>query len=200
MGYFVFFCNPRGSEGKGNAFADIRGIYGTIDYEDIMKFTDIVLEKYTNIDKDRVGVTGGSYGGFMVNWIIGHTDRFKCAASQRSISNWIDDFGTTDIGYYFNPDELGGDVCSGFDKLWEQSPLKYANNAKTHTLFIHSEEDYRCYQSQAFQMFTALKYYGIESRICLFKGENHELSRSGKPKHRLRRLKEITDWFEKYLK
>lgn len=200
MGYFVFFCNPRGSEGKGNAFADIRGIYGTIDYEDIMKFTDIVLEKYTNIDKDKVGVTGGSYGGFMVNWIIGHTDRFKCAASQRSISNWIDDFGTTDIGYYFNPDELGGDVCSGFDKLWEQSPLKYANNAKTHTLFIHSEEDYRCYQSQAFQMFTALKYYGIESRICLFKGENHELSRSGKPKHRLRRLKEITDWFEKYLK
>ena len=200
MGYFVFFCNPRGSEGKGNAFADIRGIYGTIDYEDIMKFTDIVLEKYTNIDKSRVGVTGGSYGGFMVNWIIGHTDRFKCAASQRSISNWIDDFGTTDIGYYFNPDELGGDVCSGFDKLWEQSPLKYANNAKTPTLFIHSEEDYRCYQTQAFQMFTALKYYGVESRICLFKGENHELSRSGKPKHRVRRLKEITDWFEKYLK
>ncbi|WP_297298365.1 S9 family peptidase [uncultured Brachyspira sp.] len=200
MGYFVFFCNPRGSEGKGNAFADIRGIYGTIDYEDIMKFTDIVLEKYTNIDKSRVGVTGGSYSGFMVNWIIGHTNRFKCAASQRSISNWIDDFGTTDIGYYFNPDELGGDVCSGFDKLWEQSPLKYANNAKTPTLFIHSEEDYRCYQTQAFQMFTALKYYGIESRICLFKGENHELSRSGKPKHRVRRLKEITDWFEKYLK
>lgn len=200
MGYFVFFCNPRGSEGKGNAFADIRKIYGTIDYEDIMKFTDVVLEKYTNIDKDRIGVTGGSYGGFMVNWIIGHTNRFKCAASQRSISNWIDDFGTTDIGYYFNPDELGGDVWSGFDKLWEQSPLKYANNAKTPTLFIHSEEDYRCYQTQAFQMFTALKYYGVESRICLFKGENHELSRSGKPKHRLRRLKEITDWFEKYLK
>ena len=200
MGYFVFFCNPRGSEGKGNAFADIRKIYGTIDYEDIMKFTDIVLEKYTNIDKNRLGVTGGSYGGFMVNWIIEHTDRFKCAVSQRSISNWIDDFGTTDIGYYFNPDELGGDVCSGFDKLWQQSPLKYANNAKTPTLFIHSEEDYRCYQTQAFQMFTALKYYGVESRICLFKGENHELSRSGKPKHRLRRLKEITDWFEKYLK
>ena len=200
MGYFVFFCNPRGSEGKGNAFADIRKIYGTIDYEDIMKFTDVVLEKYTNIDKDRIGVTGGSYGGFMVNWIIGHTNRFKCAASQRSISNWIDDFGTTDIGYYFNPDELGGDVWSGFDKLWEQSPLKYANNAKTPTLFIHSEEDYRCYQTQAFQMFTALKYYGVESRICLFKGENHELSRSGKPKHRLRRLKEITNWFEKYLK
>ena len=161
MGYFVFFCNPRGSEGKGNEFADIRRIYGTIDYEDIMKFTDIVLEKYANIDKDRIGVTGGSYGGFMVNWIIGHTDRFKCAASQRSISNWIDDFGTTDIGYYFNPDELGG---------------------------------------QAFQMFTALKYYGVESRICIFKGENHELSKSGKPKHRLRRLKEITDWFKKYLK
>ena len=200
MGYFVFFCNPRGSEGKGNAFADIRGIYGTIDYEDIIKFTDIVLEKYTNIDKNRLGVTGGSYGGFMVNWIIGHTDKFRCAVSQRSISNWIDDFGTTDIGYYFNPDELGGDIWSGFDKLWKQSPLKYANNVKTPTLFIHSEEDYRCYQTQAFQMFTALKYYGVESRLCLFKSENHELSRSGKPKHRLRRLKEITNWFEKYLK
>ena len=87
-----------------NEFADIRGKYGTIDYEDLMNFTDYVLEKYP-IDKSRVGVTGGSYGGYMTNWIIGHTDRFRCAVSQRSISNWISKFGTTDIGYYFNADQ-----------------------------------------------------------------------------------------------
>ena len=104
MGYFVIFTNPHGSDGYGNKFADIRGKYGTIDYEDLMNFTDYVLEKYP-IDKSRVGVTGGSYGGYMTNWIIGHTDRFKCAASQRSISNWISKFGTTDIGYYFNADQ-----------------------------------------------------------------------------------------------
>ncbi|MBS9776138.1 MAG: S9 family peptidase, partial [Fusobacterium sp.] len=97
LGYFVFFCNPHGSDGKGNIFADIRGKYGTVDYEDIMNWTEYVLKSYP-IDKNRVGVTGGSYGGYMTNWIIGHTDRFKCAVSQRSISNWISKFGATDIG------------------------------------------------------------------------------------------------------
>lgn len=199
-GYFVFFCNPRGSDGKGNEFSDIRGKYGTVDYDDIMKFTDEVLNKYASIDKDRVGVTGGSYGGFMTNWIIGHTDRFKAAASQRSISNWISKFGTTDIGYYFVDDQQGGTPWNDADKLWWHSPLKYADKVKTPTLFIHSDEDYRCWMAEAFQMFSALKYHGIDSRICLFKGENHELSRSGKPKHRMRRLQEITNWFNHYLK
>lgn len=199
-GYAVFFCNPRGSDGKGNDYSDIRGKYGTIDYEDIMKFTDAVLEKYSFIDVDRVGVTGGSYGGFMTNWIIGHTDRFKAAVSQRSISNWISKFCTTDIGYYFVDDQNGGTPWENHDKLWWHSPLKYADKVKTPTLFIHSEEDYRCWLPEGIQMFTALKYYGVEARMCIFKGENHELSRSGKPKHRMRRLKEITDWFDKYLK
>ncbi|MGF7057788.1 S9 family peptidase [Brassicibacter mesophilus] len=199
-GYVVFFCNPRGSDGKGNDYSDIRGKYGTIDYEDIMKFTDAVLEKYSFIDADRVGVTGGSYGGFMTNWIIGHTDRFKAAVSQRSISNWISKFCTTDIGYYFVDDQNGGTPWENHDKLWWHSPLKYADKVKTPTLFIHSEEDYRCWLPEGIQMFTALKYYGVEARMCIFKGENHELSRSGKPKHRMRRLKEITDWFDKYLK
>jgi len=199
-GYVVFFCNPRGSDGKGNEFADIRGKYGTIDYEDIMKFTDAVLEKYSFIDTNRVGVTGGSYGGFMTNWIIGHTDRFKAAASQRSISNWISKFCTTDIGYYFVDDQNGGTPWKDQDKLWWHSPLKYADKVKTPTLFIHSEEDYRCWVVEGMQMFTALKYHGVESRMCIFKGENHELSRSGKPKHRIRRLEEITNWFNNYLK
>ncbi len=199
MGYFVFFTNPHGSDGKGNIFADIRGKYGTIDYVDLMNFTDFVLDKY-EIDKDRIGVTGGSYGGFMTNWIIGHTDRFKCAASQRSISNWISKFGTTDIGYYFNADQNQSTPWLNYEKLWWHSPLKYADKVKTPTLFIHSEEDYRCWLAEGIQMFTALKYHGVEARLCMFRGENHELSRSGKPKHRIRRLEEITNWFEKYLK
>ncbi len=199
-GYFVFFCNPRGSDGRGNAFADIRGKYGTIDYDDLMKFTDKILEKYPQIDKCRIGVTGGSYGGFMTNWIIGHTDRFKCAASQRSISNWISKFGTTDIGYYFNADQIQSTPWENPEKLWFHSPIKYADKAVTPTLFIHSEEDYRCWLAEGLQMFTALKYHGVDARLCMFRGENHELSRSGKPRHRVRRLEEITSWFEKYLK
>ncbi|MCM0647187.1 S9 family peptidase [Clostridium swellfunianum] len=199
-GYAVFYCNPRGSDGRGNEFADIRGKYGTIDYVDIMKFTDEVLRTYDFIDADRIGVTGGSYGGFMTNWIIGHTDRFRAAASQRSISNWISKFNTTDIGYFFVDDQIAATPWNNQEKLWEHSPLKYADRVKTPTLFLHSEEDYRCWLVEGIQMFTALKYHGVESRLCMFRGENHELSRSGKPKHRVRRLKEITDWFDKYLK
>lgn len=199
-GYVVFFCNPRGSDGRGNNFADIRGKYGTIDYNDIMDFTDLVLEKYTFIDKKRIAVTGGSYGGFMTNWIIGHTDRFKAAASQRSISNWISKFATTDIGYYFVDDQIGATPWNDMNKLWEHSPLKYADQVSTPTLFIHSDEDYRCWIAEGIQMFTALKYHGVETKLCIFKGENHELSRSGKPKHRIRRLEEMTNWFDHYLK
>lgn len=200
QGYVVFFCNPRGSDGKGNEFADIRGKYGEVDYKDIMKFTDVVLDRFSFIDRDRVGVTGGSYGGFMTNWIIGHTDRFKAAASQRSISNWISKFCTTDIGYFFVEDQITATPWNNPEKLWMHSPLKYAENVKTPTLFIHSEEDYRCWVAEAIQMFTALKYNEVPSRLCIFKEENHELSRSGKPKHRIRRLQEITEWFDKYLK
>ena len=199
-GYMVFFCNPRGSDGRGDKFADIRGKYGSIDYEDIMRFTDLVLDKYPFIDEDRVGVTGGSYGGFMTNWIIGHTNRFKAAVSQRSISNWISKFGTTDIGYFFVEDQIGSTPWDDLDKLWDHSPLKYADRVVTPTLFIHSEEDYRCWLVEGIQMFTALKYHGVDARLCIFKGENHDLSRSGRPKSRLRRLEEISKWFDKYLK
>jgi len=198
-GFAVMYMNPRGSDGRGNDFADLRGKYGSVDYEDLMCFVDAVMVQNTWIDNDRLGVTGGSYGGFMTNWIIGHTHRFKAAASQRSISNWISKFGTTDIGYFFVADQIGADPWSNFEQLWDQSPLKYADNVKTPTLFIHSDEDYRCWTAEVFQMFTALKYHGVQSRLCLFHGENHELSRSGKPKNRVRRLKEITDWMRTYL-
>ena len=200
MGYFVFFTNPRGSDGKDNEFMNIFGKYGTIDYDDLMKFTDVVLETYPAIDKNKVGVTGGSYGGFMTNWIIGHTDRFGCAATQRSISNWISFYGTSDIGMFFAEDQIHGNVFNNPEKLWEHSPLKYAENIVTPTLFIHSDEDYRCPLEQGLQLYTAIVDKGIDTRFVLFHGENHELSRGGKPKHRVRRLEEITDWMEKYLK
>ena len=199
-GYAVFFCNPRGSDGRGDKFADIRGKYGTIDYDDLMKFADYVMDKYSFIDRRKVCVTGGSYGGFMTNWIIGHTDRFAAAASQRSISNWVSKFCTTDIGYYFVDDQQSATPWDNVEKLWFHSPLKYADRVKTPTLFIQSDEDYRCWMAEALQMFTAIKYHGVESRFVLFHGENHELSRSGKPKHRARRLKEITEWFDKHTK
>ena len=199
-GYFVFFCNPRGSDGYGNEFADIRGKYGTIDYNDIMDFTDLVLINYPDVDKNRIGVTGGSYGGFMTNWIIGHTARFKAAVSQRSISNWISFFGTSDIGYYFTDDQISGNPWDNIDKVWYHSPLKYADRVTTPTMFIHSEEDYRCWIPECLQMFTALKYHGVDSRLVAFKEENHELSRSGKPRNRIKRLEEIIAWFDKYLK
>ena len=200
-GYAVVYSNPRGSSGRGNEFADIRGDYGGRDYKDLMEVMDQALENYDFIDEDKLGVGGGSYGGFMTNWVIGHTDRFKAAVSQRSISNWISKFCTTDIGYFFVKDQFAGATpWSDMEKLWDGSPLKYADKVTTPTLFIHSEEDYRCWLPEGIQMFTALKYHDIDSRLCMFKGENHELSRGGKPEHRVRRLKEMVDWFNKYLK
>jgi len=198
-GYVVIFTNPRGSDGRDNDFADIRGKYGTIDYEDIMDFVDVAIEKYSVIDETRMGVTGGSYGGFMTNWIIGHTDRFKAAATQRSISNWFSFFGTSDIGYFFGEDQTASTPWNNPELMWLQSPIKYADKINTPTLIIHSHEDYRCWTPDAYQMFTALKYFGIDSKMVAFKGENHELSRGGKPKHRVRRLKEITEWMNRYL-
>lgn len=198
MGYFVFFCNPRGSDGRGNAFMHLVDKYGTVDYNDLMEFKDQVLAKYPQIDTSRVAVTGGSYGGFMTNWIIGHTSFFCCAASQRSIANWISKSLTTDIGYYHNMSQMAATPWTDFDKMWSYSPLKYADRCVTPTLFIQSDEDYRCWMTDAIQLFEALKLHGVDTRMCLFHKENHELSRSGKPKHRIRRLNEITDWFEKY--
>lgn len=199
-GYGVFFCNPTGGSGRGQKFSDIRGRYGETDYDDLMRFTDEILNRNHWIDKSRIGVTGGSYGGFMTNWIIGHTNRFKAAVSQRSISNWVSMALTTDIGFFFAPDQTAGDVWDNPEKMWAQSPLKYADKVKTPTLFIHSEEDYRCWMTEALQMYSALQIHGVETKLCLFHGENHELSRSGKPKNRAKRLDEITEWFDKYLK
>lgn len=200
QGYFVFYMNPRGSDGYGDLFSDIRGKYGHIDYEDIMQFTDKVLETCPSIDRENIGVTGGSYGGYMTNWIIGHTKRFKAAVSQRSISNWFSFFGTSDIGYYFAADQVLATPWKDYSALWDNSPLKYADQVQTPTLFIHSDKDYRCWIPEGLQMYTALKYHGVDSRMVVFKNESHGLSRGGRPQGRIRRLKEITDWFDSHLK
>lgn len=200
MGYFVFFTNPRGSDGRGDEFAKINGMLGTIDYDDFMDFTDEVIRRYPELDAEHIGICGGSYGGYMCNWMIGHTNRFAAAASQRSISNYFTKLLCTDIGITYDLPQAGGDPWNDFDKVWEISPLKYAPKAKTPTLFIQSDEDYRCWMSGAIQMFNALQQNGVPSRIALFHGETHELSRSGKPHNRISRLTEIGNWFEKYLK
>ena len=132
----------------------------------------------------------------MTNWIISHTDRFRACASQRSISNWTSFYGVSDIGPDFSEDQCGASLWPDAEKFWQHSPMKYADKVKTPTLFIHSLEDYRCPVDQGYQMYSALAAHGVESRLVLFRGENHELSRSGKPKHRLRRLNEITGWFD----
>lgn len=199
-GYAVLFTNPTGSDGRGSQFADIRGKIGSIDYRDIMTFLDAALKKTDFIDEDHMGVTGGSYGGLMTNWIIGHTNRFKAAASQRSMSSWLTFSNTSDIGHTFTYNYWGTDIWKNGQLLWDNSPLKYADQVKTPTLFLHSEEDYRCWLVEGLQMYYALQYFEVPSRIVLFKGENHELSRSGKPLNRIKRLSEITGWFDKYLK
>lgn len=199
-GYFVFFCNPRGSDGRGTDFGNINGLYGTVDYQNLMDFTDEVLKRYPMIDASRLGVAGGSYGGFMTNWIIGHTDRFHAAASQRSISNWVSFEHNSDIGHTFILNNQGGNTRTDVELLWKQSPLQFAPNCKTPTLFIHSDEDYRCYMAEGLAMFSAIKRNGCPAKLCLFYGENHELSRSGKPENRLDRMREIIEWMDTYLR
>lgn len=199
-GYFVLFCNPRGSDSYGDHFAELEDRYGTVDYMNLMHFVDQMLERYPDIDPDRLGVAGGSYGGFMTNWIIGQTDRFKAAVSQRSTSLWLTFTFTGDISTIYDPFHLCGLEQEKLDRAWELSPLKYADQVKTPTLFIQADEDYRCYMCDAVMMYSALQLRGVDSRLCLFHGENHSLSRIGKPLARVRRLREMVGWFDRYLK
>ncbi|QNL44975.1 S9 family peptidase [Oscillibacter hominis] len=198
-GYFVFFCNPRGSAGNGEAFADIRACRGTADYMDVMEWTDFVLNQYPAIDPERLGVMGGSYGGYLTNWCITHTRRFHAAVSMRSISNITGDYGATDYGVWGTPGVYGGTPWSHEERLRAQSPYTYAMNVTTPTLFLHSFEDFRCTLSGAMQMYAALQIKGVPTRMCLFRHSSHELSRSGAPRSRIRRLKELSEWMDRYL-
>jgi dipeptidyl aminopeptidase/acylaminoacyl peptidase len=199
-GYAVIFLNPRGSDGYSEKFADIRGRYGTRDFDDLLEGLDHALDKFPRIDGSRLAIAGGSYGGFMANWAVGHTKRFRAAVSDRSIASWISFWGTSDIGPHFTEDQVGGDPWSSEEKLLNDSPMRYVPNVETPVMLVHSMEDYRCWMVEGLEFFTALKKLGKEAELVLFPGENHDLSRVGKPKHRVQRLNHYIRWFDKHLK
>lgn len=199
QGYVVLYTNPRGSCGYGYEFAlAVRGAWGEKDSIDIMNGLDTLLSR-GYIDERRIGVTGGSYGGFMTNWLIGHYDRFKAAVTDRCVSNMATMFGTGDIGWDLADDNLDTTPWEDLEKYMQMSPLNYVKNMHTPLLIIHSEQDLRCNIEQAEQLFAALKYMGRESLFVRFEGQSHGLSRGGHPKLRLERLRHIKSWFEKYL-
>ena len=199
LGYAVLFTNPRGSHSYSQKFVDhVRGDYGNTDYKDIMASVDYALEVYDFIDEDKLGVTGGSYGGFMTNWIVGHTNRFKAAVTQRSISNWISFRGVSDIGYYFTDWQIQAGL-NDIEKLWHHSPLKYVDNVETPLLILHSEYDFRCPIEQAEQFYIELKYRKKTAEFVRFPEADHNLSRTGTPHLRVKRLEYMTEWFNKYL-
>jgi dipeptidyl aminopeptidase/acylaminoacyl peptidase len=196
-GYAVLYLNPRGSHAYGDAFVRACvGDWGGKDYLDLMAGVDHALGLGW-VDRDRLYVTGGSYGGFMTNWIVGHTDRFKAAAAQRSISNNISAFGTSDIGWHFWQFEMG-DATPWRDehKLVERSPLTYVEQVKTPLLILHAEKDYRCPIEQAEQFFVALKLLGKEAVFVRYQDDSHELTRGGKPRNRIDHARRIADWFD----
>jgi dipeptidyl aminopeptidase/acylaminoacyl peptidase len=199
-GYVVLYTNPRGSIGYGFDFsAAVRGAWGEKDSIDILLGVDEVIKR-GYIDEQRLGVTGGSYGGFMTNWLVGHTDRFKVAITDRCVSNMATMFGTSDVGWDIAEDNLETTPWENLDKYMNMSPIKYVQNIHTPLLIIHSEQDLRCSIEQAEQLYAALKWMRREVKFVRFEGQSHGLSRGGHPKLRLERLRHIQSWFAKYLK
>ena len=199
-GYVVYFCNPRGGRGYGEAHAKaIWGDWGGADYVDIMAFTDLMARK-PYIDTKRMGVTGGSYGGYMTLWIIGHTDRFKAAVTQRCVSNFISEWGSSDLNWTFEQELTAAAPFLDLKKYWDMSPIKYIGNASTPTMVIHNEGDLRCPIEQGEQAFVALKRLGVETEFIRFPEEFHGLSRTGRTDRRIARLNHILRWMDKYLK
>ncbi len=196
-GYSVIFGNPRGGSSYGYAFAtSLLGRYGSVDADDVVDIGEAGLAALGDA-KAPLHLTGGSYGGFMTNWLITQTDRYRSAVTQRSISNWTSMYGTSDIGPRFVEREIGGIPWTDVDKLWQQSPIKHVAKVKTPLLIEHSEDDFRCPIEQAEQFFTALKRLGtVEVEFVRTPGEGHELSRSGRPDRRVARLDAIVAWFE----
>lgn len=198
-GYAVIFGNPRGSSSYGFTFATaMLGAYGSVDADDVMAITDAATARLGRA-KAPVHLTGGSYGGFMTNWLVGQTNRFASAVTQRSICNWTSMFGTSDIGPYFVERQLHGVPWRDIDALWRQSPIRYVENVTTPLLIVHSEQDHRCPIEQAEQLFSALKSLKkAPTEFLRVPDEGHELSRSGRPDRRLARLDAIVEWFEKH--
>lgn len=201
QGYGVIYSNPRGSLGYGGDFcAAIRGRWGSHDYADLMAIVDQALAENDWMDAGRLGVTGGSYGGYMTNWIVSHTDRFRAAVTGRSIADWRSMIGSGDGGARWI--QNAGGVPPWADDAWykQQSPITYVENVRTPILIEHQEGDLRCPIDQAMLWFTAIKYLGkAPVRFVSYPDEFHGMSRNGKPWNRVHRLNEIVTWFDTYL-
>lgn len=199
-GYAVIFTNPRGSQGYGEAFTRaVVGDWGGGDFADVMAGVDEALRRYDFLDPARLGVLGGSYGGFMTSWTVGHTDRFAAACSERAVNNILTLFGTSDIGHSFSEAQSGFLPWENMAWYIEHSPLTYAPRITTPLLILHSENDLRCPMEQAEQLFVALKKLHKEVKFVRFPDETHEMSRSGKPRHRIERFRIILEWFDQFL-
>jgi len=206
-GYAVLFSNPRGGSGYsaewGRAIrGPVGGVgpgWGTVDFEDVMGVVDTALETFDFLDADRMGVIGGSYGGYMTSWIVGHTNRFKAAVSERSVNHLVSAFGSSDLFWVFER-QFGGPMWDNVDAHLDRSPATYAKDIETPTLIIHSENDLRCGIEQGEHLFNLLRLLGKEVEMLRFPAESHELTRSGSPFHRVVRFEAVLDWFDKYLK
>lgn len=199
-GWAVFFCNPRGSTGYGQKFESGLGEkWGVLDYQDVMAGVDAALKQNPWIDTVRLGLTGGSYGGYLTNWIVTQTNRFKAAVTLRSISNMLTLEATGDVPTLLREQYFDGTVYDARDKYWNASSLKYVKNVKTPIVILHSDNDYRVPIEQGEQWFRALKYYGKEAEIVFFPRENHNLTRTGEPRHLVDSMRWQTYWFDRYL-
>lgn len=200
-GYGIVACNPRGASGRGVEFVRaVRGDgWGVVDETDVMAVLDAALTRTPRLDADRIGVMGGSYGGFLTAWLIAGSDRFRSAVVERALLAWLSFGGTSDIGSTFSRMYLDADLPGDLDRLWEASPLAMAHDITTPTLIVHAENDFRCPVEQAEQLFMVLKKQGVEAELLRFPGEGHELSRSGTPRHRLERFEAILDWHNRHL-
>jgi dipeptidyl aminopeptidase/acylaminoacyl peptidase len=200
QGYVVHFTNPRGGQGYGEAHAKaIYNRWGTADYADLMAWTNTIARR-PYIDSSRMGVMGGSYGGYSTCWIVGQTKRFKAAVTLRCVSNFVSMWGSSDMNWRFQ--RLFGSDSAPWEDLenyWRQSPMKHVGNVKTPTLVIHSEQDLRCDIEQSEQFYVAPKRLGVDTEFVVFPEESHELSRSGRTDRRVERLKHMARWFGKYL-
>ena len=198
-GYVVLYTNPRGGQGRGETWADaISGGWGGLDYQDCMAAADY-LERLPYVNGRKIGVTGGSYGGWMTNWIIGHTDRFRAAVTQRSVVNLISMYGSSDIGWSLER-EFDGTPWNNEGNFEKCSPITYFTNVKTPVLIIHSENDLRCPIEQGEQMFVMLKRLHKTVEMVRFPEEPHGLSRHGRPDRRIARLGWIIKWFDRFLR
>ena len=195
-GYAVVLGNPRGSAGYGQTHGHaITHGFGTVDVDDVLALLDKALER-PDLDASRVGIMGGSYGGFMTSWLAAHHgERFKAAWSERAVNAWDSMVGSSDIGYTFVDAYIGASP----EVQRERSPLSYAAQIKIPFAVVHSEQDWRCPLEQAQRMFVALRRAGAPAEFLLFPGEGHELSRSGRPRHRVQRFEAILEWWGRHL-